>query len=81
MSGVRAPRPTCEVDRAYRELLGRPRSATAEADHPCSPEPPEARDYPAPAPGGKNLVLCNGHLRDLFEEQARARPAIPAPPP
>ena len=69
---VRPPRPVCEVDRAYRDLIGRPRSDTLGGGNPCSPEVPEAREYPAPRPAGKNYILCNGHLRDLFDEQARA---------
>ena len=77
MSGARAPRPVCEADRAYRALLGRPLSDMPGPASICSPETPEARDYPAPAPGQARFVLCNGHLRDLFDEQARARsPAV-----
>ena len=64
-------RPVCEVDRAFRELLGRPQSSTPEAASVCSPEPPELRVYPAARTPASNYVLCNGHLRDLFDELAQ----------
>jgi len=75
MSANRAPRPVCEIDRAYRELIGRPRSESTGTSNPCSPEPPEVRDYPASLLQGRNYFLCNGHLRDLFDELGRT----PAP--
>jgi hypothetical protein len=72
--GSRPPRPVCEVDRAYRDLVGHPPAETIGGSNACSPEPPEPRDFPAAPAGEKSYVLCNGHLRDLFAEQARARP-------
>jgi hypothetical protein len=77
---ARPPQPACEVDRAYRDLIGRAPADTLGGANPCSPEPPVAREFPAPFPAGKNYVLCNGHLRDLFAEQARAA-ARPPPAP
>ena len=77
MSEIRSGRPAkpvCEVDRAYRELLGRDRADTAGASSTCSPETPEARDYPSPRAGEPNYFLCNGHLRDLFDELGHAAP-------
>lgn len=76
MTPGRPNRPVCEVDRAFLELLGRPRSDTPEASSLCSTETPEPREYPASPIPGRPYVLCNGHLRDLFDELARAqRPA------
>jgi hypothetical protein len=74
-------RPVCEVDRAYRELLGRVRAGTKDAESRCSPEPPVARDYPASRPPGGEYVLCNGHLRDLFDELALPPQPTTAPTP
>ncbi|HTP54965.1 MAG TPA: hypothetical protein VML94_08440 [Thermoplasmata archaeon] len=67
----RAARPVCEVDRAYRELIGRSPAETSGGSNPCSPEAPEPRSFPAARAGEKQYVLCNGHLRDLFDEQAK----------
>ncbi len=78
MIPVRAARPVCEVDRANRELIGRAPADTVGGSNACSPEAPEPREFPAPRVGTKNFVLCNGHLRDLFDEQARLR-ARPTP--
>ena len=79
MSATRTPRPVCEVERAYRELVGRASAETPAGAHPCSPEPAEVREYPLSPSGGPRYVLCNGHLRDLFDEIARLpRPAAPA---
>jgi hypothetical protein len=69
-------RPLCEVDRAFHELLGRHLSATTETRPLCSPETPAAREYPPARSPGASYVLCNGHLRDLFDELAVA----PIPP-
>jgi hypothetical protein len=71
------PRPKCEADRAYRELIGHPPNETVGGSTLCSPEPPEPRDYPPPPAGSPKFVLCNGHLRDLFAELARL-PSAPA---
>jgi len=79
MAAPRPPRPVCEVDRAFRELLGHPRSDTREAASLCSPEPPVVRDYPATPVPGAAYVLCNGHLRDLFDELSHAPPPAVAP--
>ncbi|MCI4369885.1 MAG: hypothetical protein L3J81_00985 [Thermoplasmata archaeon] len=73
------PRPVCEVERAYRELVGHGRAGTRDGTSACSPEIPEERSFPAPPDHGTPYTLCNGHLRDLFDEQALAR--TPAPPP
>jgi hypothetical protein len=81
MSGARAPRPVCDADRAYRDLLGHPRTEIAGSISVCSPEIPEVRDYPAPVRGGARFVLCNGHLRDLFDELARSRGPVVRPTP
>ncbi|MCI4339908.1 MAG: hypothetical protein L3J73_01380 [Thermoplasmata archaeon] len=78
MMPARAARPACEAERAYRDLIGRPSSDTRGGANACSPEVPEARDFPAPPPGGSKYILCNGHLRDLFDEQARAAPSAVA---
>ncbi len=78
MAVGRPNRPGCEIDRAFLELLGRPRSDTPEASSLCSVEPPEPREYPASPIPGRAYVLCNGHLRDLFDELARAHPLPPA---
>lgn len=77
MTAGRPNRPMCEVDRAFLELLARPRSDTAEASSRCSAEPPEPREYPASPFPGRVYVLCNGHLRDLFEELARVQGLAP----
>lgn len=73
MNATRPPRPVCEVDRAYLDLIPRPRSETVGAASLCSPEVPELREYPAAPAGARNYVLCNGHLTDLLDEQARTR--------
>ena len=74
MSATRIVRPSCEFERAYRDLV--PLSATRLPDAACSPETPELRDYPLPPDGGPKYALCNGHLTDLFDAQERsARPA------
>ena len=72
-------RQKCEVDRAFRELLGHPRTIPSGTESLCSPEAPELRDYPAPPVPGKGYALCNGHLRDLFDELAHEpRPVAPS---
>ncbi len=76
MIPTRAARPICEADRAYRDLIGHLSSETRGGVTICSPEPPEARDFPEPPAGSPKYVLCNGHLRDLFDEQARASPRV-----
>jgi hypothetical protein len=72
---TRPSRAVCDVDRAYRELVGHPRAGTVEGANVCSPEPPEPRDYPASPAAGAKYTLCNGHLRDLFDELGRSRAA------
>ena len=79
MGASRNLRPACEFDRAYHELIGASRPEAGGAASPCSPETPEVRDYPAPRTGAAPYVLCNGHLRDLFDAQSRLAPAVPAP--
>lgn len=72
---ARVPRPVCEYDRAYRELIGKavaPLPLTA-----CSPETPEVREYPPPPSGGRQYALCNGHLSDLFDARKRSSPQVP----
>jgi hypothetical protein len=77
---ARRPRAVCEVDRAFWELFGHARAGTTGGSGVCSPEAPEPRDFPAPPAGGTKYTLCNGHLRDVFEEQAHIRtPAVPPP--
>ncbi len=73
MAAPRPPRPVCEVDRAFLELVGRPRSETSAASSVCSPEPPELRPFPVPRVGAREYILCNGHITDLFDELARAK--------
>jgi hypothetical protein len=77
MMPARSARPACEVDRAYRDLIGRSPVETKGGSNACSPEAAEPRSFPAPPTGGKSYALCNGHLRDLFDELAR----LPAKPP
>ena len=72
MALSRGPRPLCEFDRAYRELVSELPTSPARVRSPCSPEPPEGRAYPPPPSGGPNYVLCNGHLSDLFDARDRA---------
>jgi hypothetical protein len=74
------PRRACEIDRAFRELLGRPWIGRGDPTSGCSPEPPEVRSFPAPLPAGDGYALCNGHLRDLFEALEGARRGSPSAP-
>ncbi|MFY9716985.1 MAG: hypothetical protein WAK40_03505 [Thermoplasmata archaeon] len=80
MIPTRAARPVCEVDRAYRELIGRPPAETTGGSNACSPEAPEPRSFPAAPAGEKEYILCNGHLRDLFDEQAKLSSLNAHPP-
>lgn len=64
------PRP-CEFHRAYLDLASSP--GAPEATSRCSPESPEPRDFPAPPVGTRPYVLCNGHLRDLYDALDRVR--------
>lgn len=65
-----ANRPSCEFERAYRDLV--PLSPTPQPESACSPEVPELREYPLPPNGGRRYALCNGHLTDLFDARDRA---------
>lgn len=77
MVANRIARPACEFNRAFRELVGIPPTGPEPPMTPCSPETPEARDYPAPPAGAGKFVLCNGHLSDLFDARNRAaRPIV-----
>ncbi|MGB6501181.1 MAG: hypothetical protein WBG19_07270 [Thermoplasmata archaeon] len=75
-------RPVCEVQRAYRDLIGRAPAETHGGANPCSPEAPELRSFPVAPTGGAEYTLCNGHLRDLFDELSRlpshSAPVVPA---
>ena len=77
---IRAPPRQCEIDRAFRELIGRPWLPAPGAGSDCSPDPPESRDYPLSPHNGAKFALCNGHLRDLFEALGHL-PRAPATPP
>lgn len=72
MSVIRPPPPPCEYDRACRELIPGSSAAAGRPQAPCSPEPPELRDYPPAPAGSPPFRLCNGHLSDLFDAQERA---------
>ena len=71
MSAGRAGRPSCEYDRAYKELVSTLEPLAQRSPTPCSPEVPEVRDYPPPPAGRPSYVLCNGHLSDLFTARER----------
>ena len=70
MNANRPPRPSCEFERAYRDLV--PLSAPPRPEAACSPETPELREYPLPPEGGRRYSLCNGHLSDLFDARDRS---------
>ena len=74
MSASKVAPPACEFERAYREMIEDPHSLLPAT--PCSPETPEAREYPPAHTGSPRYVLCNGHLSDLFD--ARERSAHPS---
>lgn len=74
MPASRAPRPACDYERAYRELVG---GSPVPPARPCSPEVPEPRAYPAPPAGSTGYALCNGHLSDLFDARERAARPVP----
>jgi hypothetical protein len=76
---TRPARRDCEIDRAFRELIGRPWVEAAGSGFGCSPDSPEARDFPVSPGGGPKYGLCNGHLRDIFEALGH-RPTTLAPP-
>ena len=77
----RAESRPCEVERAFRELIGKPWPGLAAGAAGCSPEPPETRTFPSPLSPGQFYSLCNGHLRDLLDAIGRAKAHLAAPAP
>ena len=72
LPGGRRNHHACEFERAYAELVQPHERGARSPIGLCSDAGAEERSFP-PSPSGKPYFLCNGHLRDLFDELGQIR--------